>query len=78
MSVSVSPEDAWAGQIDCDPCRDLLTAEFLADAIIVADRRATHPADVVTFALWWFHDAGHPFGKWHPTGAVDMPMLHEA
>jgi hypothetical protein len=31
----------------------------------------------VTFALWWFHDAGHPVGNWHPTGAADIPMFHE-
>jgi hypothetical protein len=77
MSASASPDDEWAGSIDCDQCRDLLTTEFLADALIAADRRKLDPADVVTFALWWFHDAGHPFGHWHPTGSPDIPMFHE-
>lgn len=67
----------FAASIDCDSCRRLVTAEFLADAFLVAHRRQIPIDDVLSFALWWFHDALHPVGNWHPTGVVDMPVIHE-
>lgn len=69
---------SFADCVDCDSCREALTAEFLADALLVADKRRLPVEDVLSFALWWYHDANHPQGKWHPTGVVDMPAVHEA
>lgn len=78
MPTGIPDHDGDHPAAGCEACTDLLTTEFLADALLVADRRNINPKDVVNFAIWWFHDSGHPHGKWHPTGAVDMPMVHSA
>lgn len=77
MSARDASEREFVVGVDCERCASLLTPEFVADGILVADKRGLLLQEVLSFALWWYHDHNHPSGAWHPTGVVDMPVVHE-